>query len=330
MKTTRIVLRAPRILFAVLALCGATTAFAQACTGTASNLNFGAISPVAGTSASASSTITITCSGFALALPVRACVNLGTGSGGTTWAPRIALNGAQQLQYNLYANSAATTIWGTRRTATYAPVQVDIPLTSTGGTASGSATLTVYGRAPASQTTLVAGTYVSTFAGTAQSEFDYAQYFVAAPSCSTLSTPAITLPFTVSATVINDCALSATNINFGAAGVLSTALTATGTLTVACTGGDAYSIALSAGAGSGASVADRRMTRGGATDQVHYQLYQNASYSTVWGDGSAGSSALAGTGTGASQSVTVYARVQPQTTPAAGAYVDTIIVTITY
>ncbi len=319
-----------RTLFVVLMLLGTGAVHAQTCTGNASNLNFGSISPVAGMTASVSSTITISCSGFPLALPVRACVNLGTGSGGTTYAPRVALNGASGLQYNLYVDSAAATVWGSRRATSYGPVSIDIPLTSTGGTASGSATLPVYGRVPASQTTLVAGTYVSTFSGAAQSEFDYQQYLLLAPSCSTLSTPAATIPFTVSANVINDCALTATSINFGAAGVLSTTLTATGTLTVACTNSDAYSIALSAGTGSGATVADRRMTRGGGTDQVHYQLYQNASYSTAWGDGTAGTSVTAGTGTGSSQSLTVYARVQPQTTPKAGTYIDTIIATITY
>lgn len=78
------------------------------------------------------------------------------------------------------------------------------------------------------------------------------------------------------------------------------------------------------------AVADRRMTRGGGTDQVHYQLYQNASYSIAWGDGSAGTSTVTGTGTGSSQLLTVYARVQPQTTPMAGTYTDTVIATITY
>lgn len=70
--------------------------------------------------------------------------------------------------------------------------------------------------------------------------------------------------------------------------MLSSTLAATGTLTVACTNSDAWSIALSAGAGAGATVADRRMTRSGGTDQVHYQLYQSASYATPWGDGTNG------------------------------------------
>ena len=72
------------------------------------------------------------------------------------------------------------------------------------------------------------------------------------------------------------------------------------------------------------------MTRAAGTDQVHYQLYQSASYATPWGDGTNGTTAVAGIGTGTSQSLTVYARVLPQATPLAGSYVDTVIATITY
>lgn len=63
---------------------------------------------------------------------------------------------------------------------------------------------------------------------------------------------------------------------------------------------------------------------------VRYQLYQNAAYTTPWGDGIGGTSAVTGTGSGSSQAITVYARVLPQTTPSAGNYSDTIIATITY
>jgi spore coat protein U-like protein len=285
------------------------------------------VSPVAGTPTSASSTITINCTGMGL-LPVRACVNIGTGSGGSSYLPRIALDGTNQLQYNLYTASGGSTVWGSRGSTTYAPIAIDV--NQNGLTGTGSATLTVYGRVPASQTALVAGPYTSTFAGALQAELDYQAYLLIAPACASLTTPSSTFSFTVSANVINDCTIAATNINFGTAGVLTSALTATGTLTVACTASDAYSIALSSGTGSGASVTDRVMTRSGGADRIHYQLYQNASYSLPWGDGTSGTTALTGTGTGSSQSITVYARVPPQTTPQAGTYIDTVIATITY
>lgn len=315
------------VFLAMWLVCMPRLASAQTCTAVASNLNFGQVSPVAGTTASASSTITINCTGMS-ALPVRACVNIGTGSGGSTYLPRIALNGTSQLQYNLYTASGGSTVWGSRGSTTYQPIAIDV--NENGLSGSGSATLTVYGRVPASQTALVAGPYASTFAGALQAELDYQAYLLIAPACASLTSPSSTFSFTVSANVINDCTIASTNINFGTAGVLNSTLTATGTLTVACTKNDAYSIALSSGAGSGATVADRAMTRSGGSDKVHYQLYQNASHSLPWGDGTNGTTALAGTGTGSSQSITVYARVLPQTTPQAGTYIDTVIATITY
>ncbi|AMV41213.1 MULTISPECIES: spore coat protein U domain-containing protein [Paraburkholderia] len=323
--------RAPWPVLVVLLVawlaCTPRIALAQTCNAIASSLNFGQVSPIAGTTASTSSTITINCTGMGV-LPVRACVNIGTGSGGSSYLPRVALNGTSQLQYNLYTTSGGSTVWGSRGSTTYAPIAVDV--VQNGLTGAGSATLTVYGRVPASQTSLVAGTYTSTFAGALQAELDYAAYLLVAPACASLTSPSSTFSFAVSASVINDCTISSTNINFGTAGVLNSTLTATGTLSVACTNNDAYSIALSAGAGSGATVADRVMTRSGGSDKIHYQLYQNASHSLPWGDGTNGTTALTGTGTGSSQSVTVYARVLPQTTPQAGTYIDTVIATITY
>ncbi|MDR5774086.1 MULTISPECIES: spore coat U domain-containing protein [unclassified Caballeronia] len=303
---------------------------AQVCTASISSINFGSIAPATDSSANVSGSVTVSCTGFVLTLPVRACISIGTGSAGASYTPRLAANGASTLQYNLYADSTGGTIWGSRRSASYGAVALDIPLTLALGTASGSRTLPFYGRIAAGQSTLVAGTYLSTFSGATQAEMTYQQYVVSPPNCSTVTANSNALSFTVSATVINDCTLAATNINFGTAGLLDGALTATGTLSVACTSNDPYSITLSAGGGSGASVADRRMTRGGGSEQVRYQLYQNAAYSTPWGDGTNSAPALAGTGTGSSQAITVYARVLPQATPTAGTYSDTILATITY
>ncbi|BAN27254.1 Csu type fimbrial protein [Caballeronia insecticola] len=317
-------------LFIALFLLTIAPVRAQVCTASISSINFGSIAPATTSSATVSGSVTVTCSGFVLNLPVRACINIGTGSGGASFSPRFASNGTDTLQYNLYADSAGSTVWGSRRSASYGAVAVDIPLTIALGTASGSRTLPFYARVPAGQTTLVAGVYTSAFSGATQAEMTYQQYLLTAPSCSTLTANSNALSFTVSATVINDCTLAATNINFGTAGVLNGTLNATGTLSVACTSNDPYSIALSAGSGSGASVADRRMTKSGGSEQVRYQLYQNAAYTTPWGDGIGGTSAVTGTGSGSSQAITVYARVLPQTTPSAGNYSDTIIATITY
>jgi spore coat protein U-like protein len=315
-------------LFLVLLLLGITRVQAQVCTAGVSGINFGSIAPATSSAASASGTVDLTCTPALLNLPVRVCINFGTGSGGTSYAPRLASNGATSLQYNLYADSAGGTVWGSRSSASYGAVAID--LTIPFGSASVSRSLSLYGRIPAGQTTLNAGTYTSTFSGAPQAEMTYQAYLIVPPDCSTLTANSTALWFTVSATVINDCSVSATNINFGAAGVLNGTLAATGTLSVACTNKQPYSISLSAGSGSGASVADRRMTKGGGSEQVRYQLYQNATYTTPWGDGTGGTASASGAGTGSSQALTVYGRVPPQPTPSAGNYIDTILATINY
>ncbi len=89
----------------------------------------------------ATSTITVTCTtgaGYTVAL---------NGGGGGNVNARRMINGANNVGYQLYKESARTTIWGDAGAATVA------------GTGNGTAqTLTVYGRV-ASQTTPPAGTY---------------------------------------------------------------------------------------------------------------------------------------------------------------------------
>jgi spore coat protein U-like protein len=69
------------------------------------------------------------------------------------------------------------------------------------------------------------------------------------------------------------------------------------------------------------------MTNGAAT--ISYSLFSNAGRTTNWGN-TVGTDTVASTGTGASQSFTVFGRVPPQTTPAPATYTDTITVTVTY
>ena len=76
------------------------------------------------------------------------------------------------------------------------------------------------------------------------------------------------------------------------------------------------------------NVAARRMQGlGGAT--VTYSLYRNAAHTQVWGV-IIGMNTVPGSGTGLSQNLAVYGRVPPQTTPSAGVYSDTVVVTVTY
>jgi spore coat protein U-like protein len=62
---------------------------------------------------------------------------------------------------------------------------------------------------------------------------------------------------------------------------------------------------------------------------VTYGLYRDSARSQAWGS-TAGVDTVSGTGTGLTQTLTVYGRVAPQTTPTPGTYSDTIIATVTY
>lgn len=124
------------------------------------------------------------------------------------------------------------------------------------------------------------------------------------------------------------CTASAVTVAFGgydpkAAG----ADDGTGSVTVNCSPNAAFSIALSDGGGT--SYTTRRMLRTPAGYQLNYQLYSNAGRTTVWGDGSAGTSVVNFTSR-ATATQTVYGRITALQNVGAGSYSDTAVVTVTY
>ena len=134
------------------------------------------------------------------------------------------------------------------------------------------------------------------------------------------------------------CTVSATSLALGTYNPASgTPTDASGLVTVTCAANPlalvlGYTVSLSTG-GSG-SYAARQMSSGANT--LAYQLYSNASHTTVWGNGTGGSSVVNG---GlllsllfpVSANHTVYGRLPAlQSAAAAGAYTDVIVVTVAY
>lgn len=135
--------------------------------------------------------------------------------------------------------------------------------------------------------------------------------------------------FQVNLTIQGECKVqSASNVNFGSQGVIDANIDTTNAIGVQCTNSTPYTVALSAGAGSGATVAARKMTSA-ANDTVSYAIYRDASRTQLWGV-TQNVDTAAGTGNGAVQTYTAYGRVPAQSTPAMGAYSDLVSVTITY
>jgi spore coat protein U-like protein len=134
-----------------------------------------------------------------------------------------------------------------------------------------------------------------------------------------------------SATVTSNCTVSTTAVSFGDVNVISGSnVDATGGISVTCTSGTAWTASADAGLGTGATLDTRKMSDG--TNFLDYVLYTDSSRTSIWGDGVGGTtSTVADTGSGTAQPKTIYARVPSgQTSLPAGAYSDTVTVTVTY
>ncbi|MDB5986018.1 MAG: peptidase [Nevskia sp.] len=320
---------------------------AQSCSATTTSLAFGNVDVVSGSTSygsgnhsSTSANIAVTCSASALIgnFKFSVCINISGGS--ASFRQMSGTPSTNKLNYNIYSDSAHTTVWGAYPSS---PGPVVVPsnfsfasLLFLGGS-SGPTNVPIYGYLQSSQnSTAIDDSYSDTgLVSTLSWNYNYNALVppgnpapcTSGPSGSNGST-SFTLMST--ATVTNDCAVSATTINFGnTVGMLTSPVTTSGTITATCTNTAPYTIALNRGTTSGSSLSDREMAGSGSA-VVHYQLYTNASYTTIWGDGTASTSTASGTGSGVAQNYPVYARVQTQTTPAPGLYNDTILVTVSY
>lgn len=149
-----------------------------------------------------------------------------------------------------------------------------------------------------------------------------------APSAGYAATTSSTL--SVDATVTANCTVSTSALAFGNVNPLSGSdIDGAGGISVTCTSGTAWTAAAGIGSGSGASFASRRLTSG--SNLLNYNLYTDAARSSVWGDGTASTATIGGTGNGSAQSATVYGRIgSGQTGVPPGSYADTVSVTVTY
>ena len=137
--------------------------------------------------------------------------------------------------------------------------------------------------------------------------------------------------FQVTATVTSSCVISATNHDFGfyVPSSLLDNINGANILTATCTLAVPYSVGLDGGIGSGATVANRKMTRSGGTEMLNYSLYPTASYVVALGN-SLGVDMITGLGTGLPVGHTVFGKIAANQNVPAGNYVDTVTANITF
>ena len=97
-----------------------------------------------------------------------------------------------------------------------------------------------------------------------------------------------------------------------------------GQLQVYCDEAQPYTVKLSTGQGSYA-----RRELGSARYRLGYNVYTQANYATVWGDGSANSTVHSGNHIG-QQRYYIYGRIFARQNVGIGSYQDTLIVTLEY
>jgi spore coat protein U-like protein len=121
------------------------------------------------------------------------------------------------------------------------------------------------------------------------------------------------------------CTISSTALNFGT--YTGSTINATNTITTNCPASvSSYTISLNAGTGAGAITQIRFMT---LTYELVYQMFQNSSRTTNWGN-TVGTDTVSVTGnTGSNVVSTVYAQLPSGQVPPPGTYTDTITVSVT-
>lgn len=298
-----------------------------------SNVTFGNVDPQS-SQTDVTAILSYTCANLGLLLPPRRsatlCLSIGVPGGGSMNPRRMQDGAGNTLDFQLYQDPARTIVWGSQFFGSETPRMRNITLRGAliGSGEFHSYAETIYGRVMAGQATALPGSYTSVYepSGTAIT-INQTSGPTPPGSCST-SIDGQFNEFTVNAQVVEKCTVTASPLDFGnSGGVLTSAVPADTTLGVQCSNTTPYNVGLDAGQNSGGDINARKMVLG--THSVGYQLYKNPARTEVWGN-TVGTNTVAGTGTGHTQNMSVYGTVPAQSTPPAGTYTDTVIVTVTY
>jgi len=130
------------------------------------------------------------------------------------------------------------------------------------------------------------------------------------------------------------CSVTTTPVSFSNYDVFSTLpLDSTGNLTVSCNNPDQKPmlIDVSISSGNSGSFSPRQMSHAGAGEPMNYYLFLDASKTTIWGDGTGGTATFTDTIVrNPSVNAVIYGRVPARQNLRAGAYSDTLLVTVTW
>ncbi|MDP8994595.1 MAG: spore coat U domain-containing protein [Pseudomonadota bacterium] len=287
------------LVVAALVPAGRAEAAVSSCSISSSGVAFSPYDSQTRAAVDGAGTITVTCTGNGFSNNLS--LHLTGGSTGSCSTSQMR-NGSASLGYQIYRDASRLSAFcdGSNR--------LDISLDfSTGPTQV--RTYTMFGRVLSGQNAAY-GSYSDTLTVTLKQ------------GGSTLATTTAA----ISGSVAASCTVSAGTLGFGTYSPSAASLS-TANLSVNCSSGAPYQVGLEGG--QNASGGTRRMA-GPAGSYLGYELYSNAARTAAWGNGTSFGSRVAGTGTGAAQSLTVHGRIPAGQSPAAGSFADSVIVTVEY
>lgn len=101
---------------------------------------------------------------------------------------------------------------------------------------------------------------------------------------------------------------------------------------IRCNPGLSVTLGLNVGNNVTGSIAGgRKLLNSVTSETLVYQLYQDANYAVLWGDGGNGGAVQTVSSTGSTQEIKIYASLMASSTlPTSGTYNDTVLVTVSY
>jgi len=309
----------PWILVAVLAGIASLPSTAKAdlvCSAAIASLDFGTVSVRDGVSPQTSGPVTISCSGGNAGATVKACLMIGSGSGGSGvgQTPRFMTDDATaQLAYQVSSQNTLS-----RGGPIWEEVGFSVPLNAVG---EGIADAILYAEVTEIATQVTVGNYTSRFDTGLDVAFSFGNI-----TCDQSGTAS---GFTVAARVEASCTISVSDMDFG---IIDAAIIApvdqTATVTVSCTNQAGYTVGLNQGTHSNAGPDSSARYMANGAQVLGYNLYQDDGRTVAWGLGPG--TVAAGLGTGSYQAITVFGRILPNQQASAGTYTDSVVVVVSY
>ena len=129
------------------------------------------------------------------------------------------------------------------------------------------------------------------------------------------------------------CSFTAANINFGTYNIIQTSPnTTTGTISVTCHPAKLQPVTIALSTGSSGNYAQRELSPSLAgVDRLRYNIFTDASYSTIFGNGTGGSQILLNTvSRTAPWNVTYYGRIPADQDVSADLYTDILTMSVDF